>query len=119
MRYLIPHAPLIACLAMLSLWLPGAHAELLPDLFKKEKIKATIWDLNEQYVRVVDIEKGAPANDHPIVLDKIDIDQRPTYPRFVREDLKLTRVSQWRLKGEQKEGSKETLVEMNNYQRLF
>lgn len=75
MRYLNRYAPLLVCVALFSLWLPGARAELLPDLFKKEKIKATIWDLNEQYVRVVDIEQGAPANDHPVVLDKIEIDQ--------------------------------------------
>ena len=49
--------------------------EFLPDLFKKEKVKATIWDLNEQYVRLVDIESGAAPNDHPVVLDKTEVDQ--------------------------------------------
>ncbi|MEQ8495978.1 MAG: hypothetical protein RLW42_17345, partial [Gammaproteobacteria bacterium] len=49
--------------------------DLLPNLFKQDEVKATVWELNEQYVRLVAIEKGAERNDHPVVLDKIELQQ--------------------------------------------
>ena len=66
-------ACIVTCL--LGLTGPVSALDLLPDFFKEEKVNATIWDLNEQYVQLVEIEKGADKNDHPVVLDKIEIDQ--------------------------------------------
>lgn len=53
----------------------AAALDLLPDLFKKEQVKATIWELNEQYVRLVAIEDGAEPNDHPVTIDPVEIKQ--------------------------------------------
>lgn len=55
---------------------PGARAlDLVPDLFKKPKINATIWQLNEQFVRIVPIEAGAPPNSHPVTLDPRQVEE--------------------------------------------
>jgi hypothetical protein len=53
----------------------AVHAvDLLPDLFSKDEVTATLWELNEQYVRLVRIESGAPQNAHPVALDAIEIE---------------------------------------------
>ena len=49
--------------------------DLLPNLFEKPKVTATIWELNEQYVRLVESERDAAPNNHPISLDPIEIEQ--------------------------------------------
>ena len=54
---------------------PVYGLDLLPNIFEREKVTATIWDLNEQYVRLVQIEKKAPPNEHPVAIDKIDLEQ--------------------------------------------
>lgn len=54
---------------------PAYAIDLIPDLFKKEKVKATIWEQNEQYVRLVQIESNAPLNDHPVAIDGIELEQ--------------------------------------------
>lgn len=48
--------------------------DLLPGLFEKEEVRATIWELNEQFVRLVRAEKRAEPNDHPANLDAIDVE---------------------------------------------
>ncbi len=53
----------------------AAAIDFLPDLFSKDKVKSTIWELNEQYVRLVQIEDDAPRNDHPVALDAIEVEQ--------------------------------------------
>lgn len=75
MRHFTRYLVLCSSLLVVGAWSVAAGADLLPNLFKKEQVKATIWDLNEQYVRLVEIESGAPLNDHPVVLEKIDVDQ--------------------------------------------
>lgn len=54
---------------------PAYSLDLIPSFFEKEKVKATIWDLNEQYVRLVQIESKAQPNEHPVVLDGIEVEQ--------------------------------------------
>jgi len=49
--------------------------DLIPDIFKKEEVRSTVWELNEQYVRLVKIESGAEPNDHPVVLDTLELEQ--------------------------------------------
>ena len=49
--------------------------DLLPTFFAKPKVTATIWELNEQYVHLVEIEPTAPANDHPVTLESQDVMQ--------------------------------------------
>lgn len=49
--------------------------DLIPDIFKKEQVKSTVWELNEQYVRLVEIESDAELNDHPVVLDELELQQ--------------------------------------------
>lgn len=66
---------LLPALLFAAVSLPAAALDLLPDIFSKEEVKATVWELNEQYVRLVEIEPGAPQNDHPVVLDKIEVQQ--------------------------------------------
>ncbi|MEX2479537.1 MAG: hypothetical protein WD928_01625 [Gammaproteobacteria bacterium] len=75
MRHFTRYLVLCSGLLMTGAWSVAAVADLLPDFFKKEQVNATIWDLNEQYVRLVEIEQGAPMNDHPVVLEKIELDQ--------------------------------------------
>lgn len=53
---------------------PVVALDLLPDLFAKETVKADIWVLSEQYVRLVAIESGAPMNDHPQTIDPADLE---------------------------------------------
>ncbi|MCB1746609.1 MAG: SHOCT domain-containing protein [Gammaproteobacteria bacterium] len=64
-------ATILACAVPLS----GFALDLLPDFFKKDEVTATIWDLNEQYVRLVKIEDDAAPNDHPVALDRIEVEQ--------------------------------------------
>ncbi len=63
-------------LALLASFAGEAGAlDLLPGLFSKDKVKATIWEQNEQFAQLVLIEKKAPPNDHPVALDPIDVEQ--------------------------------------------
>ncbi len=53
-----------------------AHAfDLIPSFFEHEQVNATIWELEEQYVRLVRIEKRAPPNEHPVALEAIEVEQ--------------------------------------------
>lgn len=54
---------------------PAQALDLLPNLFSKDETTATVWDLNEQFVRLVRIEAGAPPNAHPVALDPIELEQ--------------------------------------------
>ena len=49
--------------------------DLLPNLFDKPTVTATIWELNEQYVRLVSIERDAAPNSHPVALDPVEVEQ--------------------------------------------
>ncbi len=49
--------------------------DLLPNLFKKEEVNATVWKLNEQFVQLVKIESDAPANEHPLTVDPLVLEQ--------------------------------------------
>ncbi|MCZ6894545.1 MAG: SHOCT domain-containing protein [Gammaproteobacteria bacterium] len=54
----------------------AAHAfDLIPSFFEREQVNATIWELREQYVRLVRIEKRAPPNEHPVALEAIEVEQ--------------------------------------------
>jgi hypothetical protein len=53
----------------------AAALDLLPSFFEKPRITATIWELGEQFVNLVEIEKGAAPNDHPATLDPIEVEQ--------------------------------------------
>lgn len=65
----------VAIVAGLIAGASTVHAiDLVPDMFKKEEVKATVWELNEQFVRLVKIEPGAPPNEHPVSLDPIEIE---------------------------------------------
>jgi len=69
-------ARLVLTLVLLVTAVAPVHAlDLMPNIFKKEKVKATIWERNEQYVRLVQAEKNAPPNDHPVKLDAIEVEQ--------------------------------------------
>lgn len=53
-----------------------AHAlDLLPNLFDTPEVTATIWELNEQYVHLVAIEREAAPNNHPVALDPVEVEQ--------------------------------------------
>lgn len=54
---------------------PAMALDLLPDIFKKEEVRTSIWELNEQYVRLVKIETGAPRNEHPVPIEAIELEQ--------------------------------------------
>ena len=63
-------------LVLVALTLCAADAAAL-DLFgsfEQEKVKATIWDLNEQYVRLVQAESKAGPNDHPVAIDAVELE---------------------------------------------
>lgn len=49
--------------------------DLLPNIFDKPQVTATIWEQNEQYVHLVAIEKDAALNNHPISLDPVEVEQ--------------------------------------------
>jgi len=49
--------------------------DLLPDIFDKPEVTATIWEQNEQYVHLVAIESKAPLNNHPVALDPVEVEQ--------------------------------------------
>jgi hypothetical protein len=70
-------APLIvAVVLIIACTLRTTHAlDLLPDLFSKEEVTGTVWELKEQYVRLVRIEAGATPNAHPLALDAIEVEQ--------------------------------------------
>ena len=54
----------------------AAHAfDLIPDFFERDQVNATIWELKEQYVRLVRIEKRATPNEHPVALETIEVEQ--------------------------------------------
>jgi hypothetical protein len=55
--------------------LPALALDLLPGLFRKDEVTAAIWEMNEQYVRLVRIEDDAKPNEHPVALDKIEVEQ--------------------------------------------
>ncbi|MGR8921082.1 MAG: SHOCT domain-containing protein [Gammaproteobacteria bacterium] len=63
---------------LVGLLLASFSAQLMSfDLFggfEKEKVKSTIWELNEQYVRLVQIESKAAPNDHPVAIDAVEIE---------------------------------------------
>lgn len=66
---------IVAAAAALS-FLSCAHAlDLLPGFFDKEEVRATVWEMNEQFVRIVEIEKRAEENDHPVSIDALDLEQ--------------------------------------------
>ena len=67
--------PLIG--AVILLIVPfSAHAfELFDGLFEKDEISATVWQLKEQYVRLVKSEKGSEPSDHPILLERLEVEQ--------------------------------------------
>lgn len=67
-----PFTVLLALLCVLVA-APAPAIDLLPGFFEKEKVKATIWELNEQYVRLVQAENGADENDHPVVLEGVEV----------------------------------------------
>lgn len=50
-----------------------AHADLLPDLFKKTPLEREIWREGEQYVGLAAQDAGADANQHPATLDVGDV----------------------------------------------
>ncbi len=53
-----------------------SHAlDLLPNLFDKPEVTATIWEQTEQFVRLVAIEDKAALNNHPIALDPVEVEQ--------------------------------------------
>ena len=74
-----PHRSLIrTCFGLLlGTMLPvvSVALDLIPDVFQKEKVSATVWELNEQYVRLVAVECKAKPNDHPKVIDPIEVEQ--------------------------------------------
>ncbi|MGE0485812.1 MAG: SHOCT domain-containing protein [Gammaproteobacteria bacterium] len=70
-----PAARTFACILAWLVALPVTALDLLPDLFKKDEVTATTWELNEQYVRLVKIEDDAQPNDHPVALEKIEVEQ--------------------------------------------
>lgn len=49
--------------------------DLLPSIFEKPEVTATIWEQNEQYVHLVAIENKALPNNHPIALDPVEVEQ--------------------------------------------
>ncbi len=52
---------------------PVAALDLFSGFFAKDIVKSTIWEINEQYVRLVQIEAKANPNEHPVALDALEI----------------------------------------------
>ena len=67
--------PHIAVIGLLVLPISAHAFEVLGGLFQKDEISATVWQLKEQYVRLVKSEKNSQANDHPISLDALEVEQ--------------------------------------------
>lgn len=65
---------ILTMLLTLPLAQPAQSLDLIPDRFKKTEVKSTVWELNEQYVGLVEIEPNAPPNDHPVIIDAIEIE---------------------------------------------
>lgn len=66
----------LAVVAAAAVWPLSATAlDLLPNLFDKPTVTATIWEQNEQYVRLVAIEDKSPLNAHPVSLDPVEVEQ--------------------------------------------
>ena len=67
---------LSVCLFTMVLVTSNLYAlDLLSGIFSKEKVKSEIWDLNEQYVRLVQKENKSESNDHPVVVDAVEVQQ--------------------------------------------
>ena len=66
---------LIGAVALLMLPFSAHAFDLLNNLFQKDEISATVWQLKEQYVRLVKIEKNSESNDHPVVLEPLEVEQ--------------------------------------------
>ncbi len=77
-RHFLIHLRLQALAAILVTFCFSSWAmafDLLPGLFEKPQVTATIWEQNEQYVHLVASEKNAAPNSHPITLDPIEVEQ--------------------------------------------
>ena len=66
---------LAATLALAGLPVVANGLDLLPNIFDKPEVTATIWEQNEQYVHLVAIESKAALNEHPVALDPIEVEQ--------------------------------------------
>ena len=66
---------LFICIAALALPLSAGALDLLPNIFDKPTVTATIWEQNEQFVRLVAIEDKAILNSHPVALDPVEVEQ--------------------------------------------
>ena len=70
---------LCATLTAITLSLAPLHRghalDLVSKFFHKEIVNSTVWELNEQYVRLVEVEPDASANDHPVRIDKTELQQ--------------------------------------------
>ena len=79
MKRLLPRRSFPLCAALLLgcvCTTTSAFAlDLLPSFFEKPKVTAKIWEVNEQYVNLVEIESKAPLNDHPVTLDQTEVAQ--------------------------------------------
>lgn len=65
----------LAWLIVITTSAPVAALDLIPNIFKKEEVKANVWEMNEQFVRLVKIESGAPMNEHPVTIEASEIEQ--------------------------------------------
>ena len=65
----------IGGLALLALPLVAPAFDLIPNFFEREQVNATIWELKEQYVRLVRLENRALPNEHPAGLEVIEVEQ--------------------------------------------
>lgn len=63
------------CIAAFALPLSASALDFLPNIFDKPTVTATIWEQNEQYVRLVTIEDKAMPNSHPVSLDPVEVEQ--------------------------------------------
>lgn len=66
---------LAVVLAACSLPLSCRALDLIPNIFDTPTVTATIWEQNEQYVRLVAIEDKAAPNSHPVSLDPVEVEQ--------------------------------------------
>ena len=65
---------LIGAVALVMVPFSAHPFDLLDDLFHKDEISATVWQLNEQHVRLVKSESKAEPNDHPVKLGALEVE---------------------------------------------
>ncbi|MEM7541745.1 MAG: SHOCT domain-containing protein [Pseudomonadota bacterium] len=71
---MLPNALRICCTIAVMASGPVFALDLIPKLFEREVINAVVWELNEQYMRLVPQDaKDTGPNQHPVTIDKTQL----------------------------------------------